>query len=62
MTKQRVSETDHGIVGEFNVSMYDQMQRNLRDRGWIETKALLKSGIARGHALEVGSGPGYLGL
>jgi ubiquinone/menaquinone biosynthesis C-methylase UbiE len=62
MTKQRVSETDHGIVGEFNVSMYDQMQRNLRDRGWIETKALLKSGIARGRALEVGSGPGYLGL
>jgi ubiquinone/menaquinone biosynthesis C-methylase UbiE len=60
--KTRVPETDHGIVGEFNVSMYDQMQRNLRDRGWIETKALLKSGITRGHALEVGSGPGYLGL
>ena len=42
--------------------MYDQMQRNLRDRGWIETKALLRAGITAGHALEVGSGPGYLGL
>jgi ubiquinone/menaquinone biosynthesis C-methylase UbiE len=38
------------------------MQRNLRDRGWIQTKALLKSGMTQGHALEVGSGPGYLGL
>lgn len=60
--KTRVPETDQGIVGEFSVSMYDQMQRNLRDRGWIETKALLKSGIGGGHALELGSGPGYLGL
>jgi ubiquinone/menaquinone biosynthesis C-methylase UbiE len=60
--RPRVPETDHGIVGEFNVSMYNQMQRNLRDRGWIETKALLKAGITGGHALEVGSGPGYLGL
>jgi len=39
MTKQRVSETDHGIVGEFNVSMYDQMQRNLRDRGMAQEHA-----------------------
>lgn len=62
MIRPRVSETDHGIVGELNVSMYDQMQRNLRDRGWIETKALLKAGIISGRALEVGSGPGYLGL
>lgn len=62
MVRPRVLETDHGIVGEFNVSMYDQMQRNLRDRGWIETKALLKSGITSGHAMEMGSGPGYLGL
>jgi ubiquinone/menaquinone biosynthesis C-methylase UbiE len=60
--KTRVPETDQGIIGEFNVSMYDHMQRNLRVRGWIETKALLKSGISSGHALEVGSGPGYLGL
>ena len=62
MTKQRVPETDSGIQGEFIVDMYDQMQRKLRDRGWIETKEVLQSGITGGHALEVGHGPGYLGL
>ena len=59
---ERTPETDQGIVGDFNVTMYNQLQRNLRDRGWIETKSLLKAGITQGHALEVGNGPGYLGL
>jgi SAM-dependent methyltransferase len=36
--------------------------RVLRDKGWIETRALLESGITQGHALEIGHGPGYLGL
>ena len=62
MTKQRVPETDHGIQGEFTVATYDEMQRHLRDRGWIETTALIESGIDRGGALEIGHGPGYLGL
>jgi len=62
MTKPRIPETDHGIVGEVTVAQYDLMQRTLRDRGWIETGALLASGITAGHALEIGHGPGYLGL
>jgi ubiquinone/menaquinone biosynthesis C-methylase UbiE len=62
MVKPRVPETDHGIQGEFTVEIYDQMQRRLRDKGWIETKDIIKSGITKGLALEVGSGPGYLGL
>ena len=62
MTKPRVAETDHGIQGEFTVAAYDQMQRGLRDKGWIETPEILKHGIMRGHALEIGPGPGYLGL
>lgn len=62
MTKPRIPETDHGIQGEFNVMIYDQMQRNLRDKGWIETDSIIKSGINQGHALEIGHGPGYLGL
>ncbi len=61
MTKTRVPETNTGIQGEFTVASYDQMQRHLRDKGWIETNALLKSGISGGHALEIGYGPGYLG-
>jgi len=62
MTKPRVPETDYWIQGEFNVTVYHQMQRRLRDKGWIETKLLLKHGIVRGCALEIGPGPGYLGL
>ena len=62
MTKNRIPETDHGIQGEVTVRQYDEMQRNLRDRGWMETKAMIASGIDHGHALEIGHGPGYLGL
>ncbi len=62
MVRPRVPETDQGIQGDFNVRIYDQMQRRLRDRGWIETKAVIASGIDHGLALELGPGPGYLGL
>ncbi|MFZ5821241.1 MAG: class I SAM-dependent methyltransferase [Chloroflexota bacterium] len=62
MTRPRIPETDHGIQGEFTVAAYDQMQRGLRDRGWIATPSLLEHGLTRGHALEIGHGPGYLGL
>ncbi|MBN1773549.1 MAG: class I SAM-dependent methyltransferase [Deltaproteobacteria bacterium] len=62
MTRPRIVETDGGIVGEVTVAQYDEMQRTLRDRGWIETRALLDAGIDRGLALELGPGPGYLGL
>jgi ubiquinone/menaquinone biosynthesis C-methylase UbiE len=62
MPHLRVQETDQGIQDELTVTIYDQMQRRFRDKGWIETKAILKSGITAGAALEVGSGPGYLGL
>ena len=62
MTRPRVQETDSGIQGEFNVTMYNHMQRTMRDRGWIQTNLLLKNGITQGCALEIGPGPGYLGL
>jgi SAM-dependent methyltransferase len=62
MTRPRIPETDSGITGEFTCEMYDRMQRGFRDRGWIETKDVIKAGITHGHALEVGPGPGYLGL
>ena len=62
MVKQRIPETDHGIVGEFNTQMYDDMLRRMRDKGWLETRLIIGSGIRSGLALEVGPGPGYLGL
>jgi ubiquinone/menaquinone biosynthesis C-methylase UbiE len=62
MVAPRIPETDHGITGELNVKAYDVMMRKMRDRGWIETKLIIQSGIHFGLALEVGPGPGYLGL
>ena len=62
MVKPRVVETSEGIQEGFIVDSYDKMQRHLRDHGWIETDQIIKSGITDGIALEIGPGPGYLGL
>ena len=62
MVKPRVKETDQGITGDYNTRYYDLMMRKMRDRGWIETNLILKEGISSGLALEIGPGPGYLGL
>jgi len=62
MTRERTVETDEGIQDPCSVELYDEMLRRLRDRGWLETQAIIRSGITTGHALEVGPGPGYLGL
>jgi ubiquinone/menaquinone biosynthesis C-methylase UbiE len=62
MKRSRVPETDQGIQGQLTVEIYDQMQRRLRDKGWIETGDITKNGITHGLALEIGPGPGYLGL
>jgi ubiquinone/menaquinone biosynthesis C-methylase UbiE len=62
LVKPRVVETHEGIQEEFDVNVYDKMMRNLRDHGWIETNLILKNGIAQGLSLEIGPGPGYLGL
>jgi ubiquinone/menaquinone biosynthesis C-methylase UbiE len=62
VVKSRIVETDEGIQGEFNVETYDRFMRRMRDKGWIETDLVLKTGVNQGLALEVGPGPGYLGL
>jgi len=62
MTKPRVKETDQGIQGEEMVAIFDRFQKSMRDRGWIETNAIIQNGICAGQALELGPGPGYVGL
>jgi ubiquinone/menaquinone biosynthesis C-methylase UbiE len=62
MTKPRVPETNHTISGRTYAEAYDRMQAALQEQGWLETGDLLLNGIVSGFALEVGSGPGYLGL
>ena len=62
MTKQRIPETNNGIIGEILVQDYDDMQKKLCNRGLLETKEIVKAGIIEGRVLEIGPGPGYLGL
>jgi len=62
MAKLRISETDSGITGELETQAYNKMMRRMRDKGWLETKSIFQSGISSGIVLEVGPGPGYLGL
>jgi len=62
MTTQRVPERESTTLGHAHAAAYDRMQEALRERGWLETVDLLHSGLVTGRALEVGSGPGYLGL
>lgn len=45
MAQSIVTQTNQGIQGEFTIKIYDQMQRRLRDKGCIETRDIIKSGM-----------------
>ena len=62
--KKRVAETFEGIQNEVTVEEYDRMMRDMRDMGIThrQVSGILGRGITGGNALEIGPGPGYLGL
>jgi len=62
VTRPRTVETDQGIQDELDVQAYDSMMRGLRDGGRLPTSRITRSRIDKGLALEIGPGPGYLGL
>jgi ubiquinone/menaquinone biosynthesis C-methylase UbiE len=62
MTKPRVPGTDQGLQGEFNTKAYDQMMRQSRDKNELQIQHLFQKNIIQGLALEIGPGPGYIGL
>lgn len=62
MVKERIVETNDGIQGEFDTQEYDVFMQRMSDKGWLDTKQIYKSGIDSGSILEIGPGPGYLGL
>ena len=62
MAQPRTPETDQGIQGAAIVETYDKMQRGLRDKGLLETNEVIANGVTQGLVLELGPGPGYLGL
>lgn len=62
MLKERIAETNHGIQGELTVQVFDEFARNMRDKGWNNINSIRDAGILKGKVLEIGPGPGYLGL
>jgi len=62
MTQPRVSETNQAISGHAYAEAFDRLQAELQENGWLETEDLLRNNITTGRVLEVGSGPGYLGI
>ncbi len=60
--RQRIPETNEGIQGGFDTADYDVFMKHMRDLGWLETGQIITAGICAGEALEIGPGPGYLGL
>lgn len=62
MLKQRIVETNEGIQGELTVESFDRFARIMRDKGWNNVDSFLKAGIIKGNVLEIGPGPGYIGL
>lgn len=62
MIKTRVIETNEGIQNELTVETFDLFARKMRDKGWNNVDDMIASGISNGDLLEIGPGPGYVGL
>jgi len=62
MLKPRVIETNEGIQNELTAEVFNAFARTMRDKGWNGVDSMLESGISGGSILEIGPGPGYVGL
>ena len=62
MLAERIIETNEGMQDETTVEMYKSYARFMRDNGWYEIDLMLETGILGGDILEIGSGPGLVGL
>lgn len=62
MTKMRVIETNEGIQAPPTAELFDQFAKTMRDKGWQGVDSMLASGLPAGDLLELGPGPGYVGL
>lgn len=62
MVRQRVVETNEGIQNELTAEVFDRFAKTMRDKGWNNVDTFIKVGITQGEVLEIGPGPGYVGL
>ena len=62
MTKPRVPETNEGIQDALDVAVFDRFAQGMRDKGWNNVETIIAAGVCAGDVLEIGPGPGYVGL
>ncbi len=62
MARERVVETNEGIQEQLTVEIFDTFAKTMRDKGWNNVDSFTKAGITTGEVLEIGPGPGYVGL
>ena len=62
MPEKRIPETYDGLHNETFIEMYKSYAEFMRDEGWYEIDSMLETGISRGDILEIGPGPGLVGL
>lgn len=62
MTKARIIETEEGIQSEVTAATFDVFSRWMRDKGWQGVDTMIEAGVQKGDILELGPGPGYVGL
>ncbi len=62
MTAARIVETNEGIQSEVTAEIFDEFAKGMRDKGWNGVAEMISSGIHGGDILEIGPGPGYVGL
>jgi ubiquinone/menaquinone biosynthesis C-methylase UbiE len=62
MIQKRIPETDEGIQEHLTVAFFDSFARHMRDKGWNNVDSFIAAGITGGSVLEIGPGPGYVGL
>jgi ubiquinone/menaquinone biosynthesis C-methylase UbiE len=62
MIKPRIIETNEGIQNELTAQVFKKKKKTMRDKGWNGIDSMLQSGIVSGNILEIGPGPGFVGL
>jgi len=62
MLKSRAIETNEGIQNELTADVFNAFAKAMCDKGWNGVDSMLESGISGESILEIGPGPGYVGL
>ena len=62
MLAKRIIETNEGMQDETIVELFTSYAKFMRDEGWYEIDLMVETGISSGDILEIGPGPGLVGL